>query len=99
VNVLVDTSVWSLSLRRTSQAVHPCAEELTKLIHEERVVMIGVIRQEILSGVKHANQFAKLRDQLRAFRDLPAETEDFERGAEFYNKCRTKGIQGSTIDF
>lgn len=61
--------------------------------------MTGVIRQELLSGIKDKDQFAILRDRLRAFPDLVAETEDFERAAEFYNKCRAKGIQGSSIDF
>lgn len=61
--------------------------------------MIGVIRQELLSGVRDAKQFATLRDHLRAFPDLALETEDFEQAAGFYNKCRAKGIQGSSIDF
>jgi len=63
------------------------------------VVIVGPIRQELLSGVREAKQFATLREHLRAFPDLALETEDFEQAAEFYNKCRTKGIQGSTIDF
>jgi predicted nucleic acid-binding protein len=61
--------------------------------------MIGSIRQELLSGVRDAKQFATLRDYLQAFPDLALETEDFEQAADFYNKCRTKGIQGSNIDF
>jgi predicted nucleic acid-binding protein len=99
MNVLVDTSVWSLALRRASQTNHPYAEELAELIREGRVVMIGAIRQELLSGVRDAKQFATLRDHLRAFPDLALATEDFEQGAEFYNKCRAKGIQGSSTDF
>lgn len=99
MNVLVDTSVWSLALRRASQPAHLYAEELAELVREGRVVMIGAIRQELLSGVRDTKQFAALRDHLRAFPDLPLETEDFERAAEFYNECRTKGIQGSNIDF
>ena len=48
VNVLVDTSVWSLALRRP--AAHGSSEtaELVELIREGRVAMIGAIRQEIL---------------------------------------------------
>jgi predicted nucleic acid-binding protein len=99
VNVLVDTSVWSLAVRRASQSIHPYAKELAELIRDGRVVIIGAIRQELLSGVKNSKQFVTLRGYLRAFRDVVAETEDFERAAEFYNKCRAKGIQGSNIDF
>jgi len=86
-------------LRRASQSKNPYVEELAELVREGRVVMIGAIRQELLSGVKDAKQFATLRDHLRAFPDLVTETEDFEQAAEFYNKCRAKGIQGSSIDF
>lgn len=75
------------------------AEELAELVREGRVEMIGAIRQELLSGVRDAKQFATLRDRLRSFPDLALETEDFEQAAEFYNKCRSKGIQGSSIDF
>lgn len=99
VNVLVDTNVWSLAVRRASQSIHPYAKELAELIRDGRVVIIGAIRQELLSGVKTSIQFVTLRDYLRAFPDVVAETEDFERAAEFYNKCRSKGIQGSNIDF
>ncbi len=69
------------------------------MVREGRVVMMGAIRQELLSGVRDAKQFATLRDRLRAFPDLILETEDFEQAAEFYNRCRARGIQGSTIDF
>lgn len=99
MNVLVDTSVWSLALRRASPPIHPYAEELTALVREGRVAIIGAIRQELLSGIRDAKQFAALRDHLRAFTDLELETEDFEQAAEFYNKCRSNGIQGSNIDF
>ncbi len=99
MNVLVDTSVWSLAVRRASQSIHPYAKELAELIRDGRVVIIGAVRQELLSGVKNSKQFVTLRGYLRAFPDVVAETEDFERAAEFYNKGRAKGIQGSNIDF
>ncbi len=86
MNALVDTSVWSLALRRASRSKQPYAEELAELIREGRVVIIGPIRQELLSGVRDVKQFATLREQLRAFPDLALETEDFEQAAEFYNQ-------------
>ena len=61
--------------------------------------MMGAVRQELLSGVKEAQRFATLREHLRAFPDLDLENEDYERAVEYYNKCRAKGIQGSSIDF
>jgi len=43
MNVLVDTSVWSLALRR--DAPHGTAEEreLVELIREDRVVLLGPV--------------------------------------------------------
>jgi len=74
-------------------------EELEELIKEMRVVIIGQIRQEILSGVSDRSQFLKLCNYLRSFHDLSIDSIDHERVAEFYNLCRRKGVQGSHIDF
>ena len=99
MNVLVDTSVWSLALRRSGGGEQPEASELHSLISDLRVVIIGPIRQEILSGIKSQSQFEQLREVLRSFPDLPLEIGDFERAAEFFNICRRNGIQGSNTDF
>ena len=61
--------------------------------------MIGVIRQELLSGVRTPTAFERLRDHLRPFPDEQLETADFERAAEHFNTCRAQGVQGSNTDF
>jgi hypothetical protein len=63
------------------------------------VVIIGPIRQELLSGVKEHRQFARLRDRLRAFPDLGPGQSDYEEAASCFNACRAKGVQGSNTDF
>jgi predicted nucleic acid-binding protein len=99
MNVLVDTAIWSLALRR--KVSHQTAEvgELRALIEEGRVVMVGAIRQELLSGIKITEHFQRLRNGLRAFPDLPLETADYEEGATCFNRCRARGLQGSNTDF
>ena len=99
MKVLADTSVWSLALRRRSRAAGALVDELRALIEEGRVAIIGPIRQELLSGIRDAVTFARLRDHLRAFEDEPLEAADFERAAEHFNTCRARGIQGSNTDF
>ena len=99
MNVLVDTSVWSLALRRRATASLPEVDELRSLIDEGRVVMIGPIRQELLSGIRTVESFERLRDHLRPYADEPLETADFERAAEQCNTCRARGVQGSNTDF
>ncbi|MCK6589545.1 MAG: PIN domain-containing protein [Polyangiaceae bacterium] len=73
--------------------------ELTALIQEGRVVIIGAIRQELLSGVRGEVQFRKLRDRLRAFKDIWLDESDYEEAAKCFNRCRAKGVQGGSIDF
>lgn len=99
MNVLVDTSVWSLALRRRGSNDQVVKTNLSELINELRVQTIGPIRQELLSGIKSLSQFEKLRSYLSAFPDLPLETADFENAAEFFNTCRKNGVQGSNTDF
>ncbi|MDB9511634.1 PIN domain-containing protein [Kamptonema animale CS-326] len=100
MNVLVDSSVWSLALRRnTTNDAIALVNILRDLIADGRVVLLGAIRQEVLSGVRYKEQFNRLQEYLRAFPDLELATEDYELAAEFFNTCRTKGVQGSNTDF
>ena len=98
MNVLVDTSVWSLALRR-SKPDGRHVDLLRDLISDGRAVMIGAIRQEILSGVRTQSQFEGLRTSLEPFLDLEVGTEHYVRAAAFYNSCRGAGVQGSNTDF
>lgn len=99
MNVIVDTSVWSLALRRQRPSVNAQVRELAELVREGRAAMLGPVRQELLSGVRGDQQFETLRSHLRAFPDIPLEPEDHEEAASFFNRCRASGIQGSNTDF
>lgn len=99
MRVLVDTSVWSLALRRDDNRLNPEREELRRLVSAHVAEIIGPIRQEILSGVRDPAQFARLETHLAAFPDLPLLTEDYVTAANFFNLCRSKGVQGSNTDF
>ena len=72
--------------------------ELSELIRDGRTAIIGLIRQELLSGVKTAAQFEQLRTRLRTFRDEPLNTDDYEAAAKAGNDCRAKGIAVSVVD-
>jgi predicted nucleic acid-binding protein len=53
MSVIVDTSVWSLALRRRTQPdSSPAVTLLRDLITDDRVALLDAIRQEILSGVR-----------------------------------------------
>jgi predicted nucleic acid-binding protein len=102
MDVLVDTTIWSLALRRRRTSANGAGElarlEFAALVEEDRVRMIGAVRQEVLSGVRHTAQFERLRAVLRNFPDEPAITRDYERAAEHFNTCRSHGIQGTHGD-
>ena len=97
MKVLVDTSVWSLALRRKTQ--YEAARKLADLILSSLVVMIGPVRQELLSGISSEDNFLQLKQKLQAFDDLTITMRDYETAAQFYNICRKHGVQGSHIDF
>ena len=98
MKVLVDTCVWSLALRRKNpdSAVQ---KKLEELVHDGRLLMIGPVRQEILSGISRKKQFETLKEYLDPFEDIPLVSDHFIKAAEFSNNCMKKGIQGSGTDF
>lgn len=102
MKVLIDTSIWSLALRRRPRDLNPgetlLVSELVELVQEGRAGMIGPIRQELLSGIKSSVQFEELRKTLRAFADEPVGAEDHEAAARASNTCRAKGIATTVVD-
>lgn len=102
MHVLVDTSVWSLALRRKQESLSASARlivaDLAELIREGRARMIGLVRLELLSGIKSPEQYEKLRLRLRAFPDEALDTSDHEEAAKAGNHCRAKGIAVSIVD-
>ncbi len=103
MNVLVDTPVWSLALRRKSADLNPrevfVTQALAELIRDGRAQLTGAVRQELLSGIREEAHFRKLRDYLRAFDDPQLDPADYEAAAQMHNRCRSHGIAGSAIDF
>lgn len=98
-DVIVDTCIWSLALRGKTPRDREVTEKLTSLIKENRAKIIGLIRQEILSGYSDFARYEKLRNKLRAFPNEQVIDVDYESAAEYSNICRSKGIQGSHTDF
>lgn len=99
MKIIVDTSVWSLFLRRRQENDSRSLDFLRQSIKDQRVQMLGIIRQELLSGVRSENQFRKLSRILESFPDLLADSADHSQAARFFNTCRRKGVQGSPVDF
>jgi hypothetical protein len=51
VKVLVDTPIWSYALRTPTEEYQNEIDQLTSLIRDQRALIIGPIRQELLSAI------------------------------------------------
>ncbi|HYL76073.1 MAG TPA: PIN domain-containing protein [Bryobacteraceae bacterium] len=102
MDVLVDTSVWSLALSLQAE-VNAVEKRLTAalgdLIRDDRARLIGPIRQELLSGIRDQVQYERIKGYLRPFPDEALFREDYEHAARCCNQCRSRGITGSGVDF
>ena len=100
--VLVDTPVWSLSLRRKSVDLSDYERLLThtlyELVRRLQVQLLGSTRQEVLSGIREDSQFRRIRDHLGDFDNVELDARDYEQAARISNTCRYSGIVGSPVD-
>ena len=100
MRVLVDTPIWSLAFRKKdTNQINNTIKNLTDLIRNGEIAIIGSIRQEVLSGISDKNKFNELKDKMSIFFDYDIQTNDYEFAAECSNECRRNGIQGSHTDF
>lgn len=101
MNLVVDTSVWSLFLRRKDHdRHHPLVRSLrSHLEQQDGIFLVGPILQEILDGIRHEEQFRKLLNYFSVFPLLEMERQDYVEASRLRNHCRSKGIQAGPVDF
>ncbi|MBN2808272.1 MAG: PIN domain-containing protein [Deltaproteobacteria bacterium] len=99
MKVLVDTPIWSYAFRSKRNGFEQYVSEFETLIADQRVLIIGPIRQEILSGYSESSKFERLNEKLKYFANSPIVDEDYIQAAKFSNICRRNGVQGSHTDF
>jgi len=97
--VIVDTNIWSAFLRRSIESPIIAVDKFKDLVSKNQVTLLGIVKQELLSGMKHKRQFKRIEDVLEGFPSLLATSEDHVLASHLYNSCRKHGIQGSHIDF
>jgi len=99
--ILVDTTIWSKVYRRKKIANQDSniVKELTGILDREEEVLIGSVRQELLSGISNKDVFYDLMTKLYGFNNYEAQLSDHDLAAEYSNICSNKGIQGSQTDF
>lgn len=99
MTLLVDTSVWSLALRRDVEASEPEVHRLKEaLLGADIVVTTGLVLQELLQGFSGAEARAQIIEHFRALPLIQPDREDHIAAADLRNTCRKAGIQAGTID-
>jgi predicted nucleic acid-binding protein len=99
--ITVDTNLWSLALRRKRLNSPPLAvvTYLNQLIIQKAgVVVLGIVLQEVLSGLRTEAQFDRLKQTLHAFPVMLADETDHLAAAQIMNLCKSKGITVSVAD-
>jgi len=99
VTLLVDTSVWSLALRRDASISEPAVHQLKDaLMGADVVVTTGLVLQELLQGFSGPKSRAQIIERFAALALLQPDREDHIAAAALRNICRRSGVQVGTID-
>lgn len=99
MNFLVDTSVWSLALRRDAPSDAAEVSRLRVALEEqEPVFTTGLILQEILQGFDGPRAREKILREFEALPMLVPDREDHVAAASLRNLCRRRGVQAGTLD-
>ena len=101
MNLVVDTSVWSLVLRRrrVDEADPFVVAFRSRVDRGDGIHLVGPVLQELLDGVASDVDFDRLTKLLHPFPLLPATRETYVSASRLRNLCRRKGVQASPVDF
>ena len=99
MNLFVDTSVWSLALRRgppdPSASVTLLATALTE---GGSVFTTGLVLQELLQGFRGPKDRKQILERFSALPFVIPDREDHVNAAGLRNRCRRAGVQVGTVD-
>jgi predicted nucleic acid-binding protein len=99
MTLVVDTSVWSLALRRDGAVATPEVAALREAIEgSDVVVTTGLVLQELLQGFNGPKDRQAIMDRFGALPLIQPDREDHVAAAEVRNACRRSGVQMGTID-
>ena len=99
MHLFVDTSVWSLALRRDQPDGRAEVERLTQALERgEQIVTTGLVLQELLQGFAGPKARAHVIEHFSALPLLAPDRQDHVDAAELRNHCRRNGVQIGTID-
>lgn len=99
MSLFVDTSVWSLALRRDQPAGRAEVGMLVRAIESgETLLTTGLVLQELLQGFAGPKSRSQIVERFSALPLIVPDRDDHIDAAELRNHCRRKGVQIGTID-
>jgi predicted nucleic acid-binding protein len=99
MTLFVDTSVWSLALRRDAPVSVPQVAALRRALNEgAEVITTGLVLQELLQGFAGPEARTQIIEQFGALPIIAPDRSDHIDAAELRNRCRRSGVQLGTID-
>ena len=99
MNLFVDTSVWSLALRRDSPSRTPQVRFLSRAIRGQAAIFsTGLVLQELLQGFKGPKARERIISTFAALPFITPDRGDHIAAADLRNGLRRKGVQVTTID-
>ncbi len=99
MTLLVDTSVWSLALRRDVKTQEPAVQALVDALGgAEIVVTTGLVLQELLQGFSGPKSAAAIIERFSALALIHPTRNDHVAAATVRNRCRRGGVQVGTVD-
>lgn len=99
MNLFVDTSVWSLALRRDGTSDEPSVRRLREALDGgEGVFTTGLVLQELLQGFRGPGARDAILDRFASLPLLAPDRSDHVDAAASRNVCRRNGVQVGTID-
>ena len=99
MSLFVDTSVWSLALRRNAPPATAPVRALTRALEAgETIVVTGLVLQELLQGFSGPRDRKAILNRFAALPLLMPDRDDHIEAAELRNHCRRRGVQIGTID-
>jgi hypothetical protein len=99
VNLFVDTSVWSLALRRdTSQSSAEVTWLAKQLTVGTTIFTSGLVLQDLFQGFRGPKQRDLILERFTTLPLIVPDLDDHIEAAALRNRCRKKGIQVGTID-
>ena len=99
MSLFIDTSVWSLALRRDTPPQTAALRMLVRAIESgETLLTTGLVLQELLQGFSGPKARVQILNRFSAVPLLVPNRDDHGRAAELRNRCRRAGVQIGTID-